>query len=218
MKKLKNLILLALVLNGCNLLANEFNQPFETRDIENIQQQPKRPKPRMGDYIREKELRHDKLAYMKGEDTPYTGMFSIRKGDEVLYTETYKNGKLEGDMTWYDSTGRIVMIETYKNGKIDGDQLTYYPNGKIRSDITYSMGTIVASEWLDQNGDLLFKADYSKGSGDWKMFWDDGKLREQGKYKNFQKDGLWIEYDEAGLLERTIQYSNGRILEYEWHN
>ena len=46
-------------------------------------------------------------------------------------------------------------------------------------------------------------------------YWDNGKLREKGTYKDGEKEGVWEKYDESGQLDRKETYKNGNIINFE---
>lgn len=165
----------------------------------------------------DKELKSNRLAYVKGESKPFTGTFYLMLGDYLEYTEMYENGLLQGDKTWYDPNGNIMMIETYFGGKINGEQVTYYPNTVIRSVVTYSKGRIEKVEWNDKKGKSIFKEFFVNGSGAWKHFYDDGTVHEEGQYVNGSKDGVWKKYDEKGVLEKKMIYRMGSMIGVEWY-
>lgn len=164
----------------------------------------------------EKEQRHDRKIYLRGSSNPFTGTLVLKVGDYVEYTEQYENGLLSGDKTWYDVNGNIMMIETYKNGIINGEQITYFPNTKVRSIITYKDRKITEIEWYSKTGKTLFKEKYKNGTGNWKTYWENGVLQEEGYYVNFLKDGRWIKYTKDGKIDEIKIYKNNRLIGRSW--
>lgn len=158
----------------------------------------------------------NEIVYANKETKPYTGKFALFLGDIVEYSETYINGVLNGPKTWYSYEGNIVLQENYIDGKIEGEQKAYYENGAIKSIVTYKNGKIIGIEALSKEGKILHKADLSKGNGEWKYFWENGQLLEEGRYKNWKKDGVWKKYRENGEVDVTTTYKNGRIQSQIW--
>lgn len=159
---------------------------------------------------------NDGKVYAGKETTAYTGKFALFLGDIIEYTETYVDGILNGPKTWYSYDGKVVLEENYKDAKVEGEQKAYYENGNIKSIVTYKNGRIVGIEALAQDGTVLHKSDLSKGTGIWKYFWENGKVLEEGKYKDWKKDGIWVKYRENGEIDVTTTYKNGRLVSQVW--
>lgn len=153
----------------------------------------------------------DKLVYAQGEDKPFTGEFGLFIGDIIEYSEAYVNGKLNGDKIWYSDEGNIVMTERYVDEKLNGEQRSYYSDGSVKAITKYRNNRVTGIEFYAQNGKLLHKSDMSAGTGEWKFFWDNGKILEEGKYKNWVKDGTWKRYQEDGTVDSIAIYENGRL-------
>lgn len=163
-------------------------------------------------------LKPNKLMYIKGESEPFTGTLFLMVGDYLEYTEVYEHGVLQGDKTWYDPQGNIMMIESYVNGKIRGEQVTYYPNTKIRSVITYYDNSIRKIEWFDKEGRSIFREEYRNGTGRWKSYYDNGvTVHEEGYYVNGSRDGEWKFYNEKGNLVKKINYRMGTQIGISWY-
>lgn len=167
--------------------------------------------------ISEKFYGNDKLVYVKGESKPFTGKFALFLGEIIESSEEYQNGKLHGERVWYSDDGKIIMSENYNNDKLDGEQKAYYTNGKIKSIISYDNNKIVGLEVYDKNGSPLHKANLSTGTGIWKTFWDNGNIMEEGRYKNWTKDGTWKRYQENGTVDSITVYENGKQKSQTWN-
>lgn len=157
------------------------------------------------------------VIYAEGENSPYSGKFALFLGDFIEYTETYKDGVLEGAKTWYSEDGNIVLEETYKNSKIEGDQKAYYDNGKLKSIVTYKNGRISKMVDYAENGSILHQEEFKNGTGKWKYFWSNGNVLEEGRYKNWIKDGIWKKYREDGSIDSITEYKKGRLVETTWN-
>ncbi|MDX8335268.1 MULTISPECIES: toxin-antitoxin system YwqK family antitoxin [Cetobacterium] len=158
------------------------------------------------------------IAYNGNSTTPYTGTFAAVVGVHKHYTEEYKNGKLNGNKTWYSEAGRVGMREPYVDGRKNGVQETYYRNtGNIRSRINYSGGRISGpATWYDNSGKILHQEDFKGGNGEWVAYWDNGKIREKGRLSNGLPNGEWRHYTQKGDVEKITVYRNGSPISQEW--
>lgn len=203
-----NLLLVFLLTLSLQVLANPLGQGDV--DLQTINNRMKRAN------FLDRDLRRDKRTYLKGQSEPFTGTLELKVGDYVEYTEVYQDGLLQGDKTWYDEKGNIMMIETYDRGKLNGEQITYYPSAKVRSVVKYRQGIISGVEWHDRDGDLLFKEVYDNGTGRWVNYYDNGQLYEEGQFLGGSRNGEWRIYDMKGnLIEKRI-YRKGRIASQLW--
>ncbi len=159
----------------------------------------------------------DNLVYVQGEDKPFTGEFALFLGDIIEYSEAYKDGKLNGDKVWYSDKGKIAMTESYVDEKLNGEQRSYYSDGNIKAITKYKNNRIIGIEFFAQNGKLLHKSDMSTGTGEWKFYWNNGNILEEGRYKNWVKDGTWKRYQEDGTVDSIAVYENGRLKSQTWN-
>lgn len=83
--------------------------------------------------------------------------------------------------TYFNNSG---MIEHYTI-RSDSMSLSYYPDGKAR----------------------FFRPVGIKGTGPVKRWFPNGQLRAIGQFKNYEEDGLWIEYDSLGNEVDRIIYN-----------
>lgn len=159
----------------------------------------------------------DKIAYKEGSNTPFTGVFGIVIDGKIESYEQYKNGLLDGETAYFSKDKEIKLLsEMYSKGKLNGPQKTYYENGKLKSIVYYKNDRIDGIVEYDKSGKLLHKSIFENGSGDWKLYWSNGKVSEEGKYVSGRKDGVWKKYREDGSLDTILKYDNGRLLSEKW--
>ena len=164
----------------------------------------------------EREVR-DKIAYKEGSNTPFTGVFGIVIDGRIESYEEYKNGLLDGETAYFSKDKEIKLLsEMYSKGKLNGPQKTYYENGKLKSIVYYKNDRVDGIVEYDKKGKLLHKSIFENGSGDWKLYWSNGKVSEEGKYVSGRKDGVWKKYREDGSLDTILKYDNGRLLSEKW--
>ena len=159
----------------------------------------------------------DKIAYKEGSSTPFTGVFGIVIDGKIESYEQYKNGLLDGETAYFSKDKEIKLLsEMYSKGKLNGPQKTYYENGKLKSIVYYKNDRVDGIVEYDKSGKLLHKSIFENGSGNWKLYWSNGKVSEEGKYVSGRKDGVWKKYREDGSLDTILKYDNGRLLSEKW--
>lgn len=163
-----------------------------------------------------KRVGNDGKIYAGDEKIPYTGKLALFLGDIVEYTESYVDGVLEGPKIWYSDSGIVVLEESYKDNKVEGEQRAYYEDGKLKSIVVYKNDKVISLESFARDGKILYKSDLSKGTGIWKYFWENGQILEEGKYKNWKKDGVWVKYRENGEVDVTTTYNDGKLVSQVW--
>lgn len=153
----------------------------------------------------------------------------------------YKNGKKSGKSKEFDDNGNIITIVEYSNdfiiqreyinrvdekGLKQGYWKTFYPNEKIEKEVFYKNDTITGYyKEFDNNGQLLVKKLYNNGKEisdslsdslqvlEWKEeFYDNGKRKYYGAFKNGLKVGIHKEYDIEGKAIVAKQYDDNGIL------
>lgn len=223
MKNLKRLFIVLCVLIGAGC-TNQQRKPAETFKYEEekyIQIEEKEIKAGIREVnIEKKRIEKNKKVYVKGEETPFTGIFSIRYAKHLLYFEEYKDGTLDGDKVWFGNNGTVGMREKYVDGKKEGEQITYHINGNVRSITPYKNGRIEGVvEWYDKNGFLVEQNEIKNGTGRYVTYWENGNIQEEGNYKNYRKIGEWTEYNQDKKIEKVITYSNsGAVIKTRWYN
>lgn len=164
----------------------------------------------------EREVR-DKIAYKEGSNTPFTGVFGIVIDDKIESYEEYKDGLLDGETAYFSKDKEVKLLsEMYSKGKLNGPQKTYYENGKLKSIVYYKNDRIDGIVEYDKSGKLLHKSIFENGTGDWKLYWSNGKVSEEGRYVSWKRDGVWKKYREDGSLDTILKYDNGRLLSEKW--
>ncbi len=48
-------------------------------------------------------------------------------------------------------------------------------------------------------------------NGTHKIFYSNGSIKEKGRYKNSQKQGVWYFYTEKGVVEKKEKYKKGEL-------
>lgn len=108
-------------------------------------------------------------------------------------TTSYYNVK--GYKKWKE----INFIDDVKEGK----SFEYELDGRLITIIFYKKGTLVGKEIINRYDRL------NKKKGTWKEFYDNGKLKEESRYKNDLLNGYYKEYDIKGKLIKATLYIDG---------
>lgn len=160
--------------------------------------------------------------------------------DNLKLEGYYQNDKKNGYFKYYDEEGKFLRIEKWENDILIEDaietkhldrKVDYHPNGKIRTVAYFYKGVPdgvrreyspegeVIKSYILRNGILMGEGivdDNGKKQGDWKEFYETGKLRAKGKYTNSKPVGKWIYYFEEGGIEITGTYSRKGEKDGEW--
>jgi antitoxin component YwqK of YwqJK toxin-antitoxin module len=120
---------------------------------------------------------------------------------------TYKNDKLNGLATDYDSTGKVARTTEYIDGKVNGLSILYYPNGRIKTIAHCKNDSAVGYEYeFDEKGDTL-RANIHYGYSDngvfYKRWLTDGRI-VTGTYGDSDRSFvIWKWYDNNRNLVKT---------------
>jgi antitoxin component YwqK of YwqJK toxin-antitoxin module len=160
-----------------------------------------------GNTKREERYQDDKLdGYVK----------EFAADGNLLKTEKYEDGvyiknaaelvRLDVKNEYYDN-GKVKTSGTYKDGIPEGVTRIYSEDGLIIGGKTYSNGFVVAEGIYDERG-------YQQGK--WKEYYNDGKLKSEGEYKDGKRIGEWIYYHNNGKIEQRGKFVAGGKPNGEW--
>jgi antitoxin component YwqK of YwqJK toxin-antitoxin module len=148
---------------------------------------------------------------------------------------TFKHGLENGYFKEYDEEGNLLSTAKYAEGvkledvaelvKLDVRK-DYYPDGKVKIAATYNKagqpegvrreylpdGTVEKS-YIFRNGIMIGEGIVTeKGERDdfWKEYYDDGRLRAEGRYNKDVREGAWRFYHPDGATEQEGIYTNGK--------
>ena len=114
---------------------------------------------------------------------------------EVEYIDPHDDciaNSCNGQLIFYDSLGRIVIVEFLKDGKFDGRVIQYYYN--------------------DKNGQIKRYGEY-KNDLPWgkRIEWYTDNRRTEGQYLNGKEEGTWHYYKNNKEYSQN-EYKNGKVL------
>jgi len=187
---------------------------------------------------REKINRYNKENQKTGEWKEFYPDGSLKKD------MTYIDGALHGYYREYNERGVLVMAMLYDHGELVEESLDDDPDIEIRNRydkegrLIYSgpyreetpvgihreyniSGEVINSYIYNDNGIIVSEGiinEEGQRSGDWKNFYPDGSLMEEGAYQNNRRFGQWNFYNKKGKLIQKGGYRNGRIDgKWEWY-
>jgi uncharacterized protein len=124
------------------------------------------------------------------------------------------NGKKEGIWKIYDSTGALKEISNYKHDTLNGLRITFYENGETYTNAHYKMGVFVDSFFLYfKNGQVQVESWFDPTGheqGLYKIYYENGKLRQIGHDINNQYDDTIKTFYDNGQLMYLEYYKNGK--------
>jgi len=75
----------------------------------------------------------------------------------------------------------------------------------------YNLNLYAAGNLIDES-----KADEKANRKDWWQFYfDNGFIKNQGNYKNGEKDGTWVEFDKKGKKAYQYEYNNNELVRFQ---
>jgi|GEM_PF-1035298 len=161
---------------------------------------------------------YQKSNYREGES--HGLQESYYANGQLYYKQNYKDGELHGLEEEYYENGQVWIRVNYKDGEPHGLQENYRENGQLSSKSNYKDGEPHGlQESYYENGKLAYQDKYRNGklykndqlaSGVFKYFYSEGgQLRSKISYKDGEKHGLTLLFDEDGSLRSSYKFQNG---------
>lgn len=131
---------------------------------------------------------------------------------KVEQTGNYANNSQVGKWEEFNSDG--VLIEEMlldENGKLNGVVKKYSSTGKLISEQNYSKGDLQAYKCFNEAGRLLKEAKKEKGVIHLCSYTEQGQMLQEGDLLNGERDGIWKFYFPNGKLKATETYVKGSL-------
>jgi uncharacterized protein len=147
----------------------------------------------------------------KISETFYTN--GIKNGSRTLYyeheyvVEIWKSDTLVGNVTSYYKNGQIKRIVSIVEGKKHGMEKEFDPSGLVVSVAQYFGGILTRREQINRTDNFGFK------QGNWKFFWPNGNLQEEGSFYNNKKHGFFKYYDTLGQFISVEKWDQDNLVE-----
>lgn len=136
-------------------------------------------------------------------DGPYKDYFD---SGELMLEGQYKNKKKVGEWKRYFKSGQVYLIYSYTDGKKDIPETSFFKDGSVKRKIE-NKGKEYFVFGYYETGELFYEKQYK--SGYYKEYREDGSLKIESNYYDFQLNGKWKRFDEDENLEWSVGYENG---------
>ncbi|MBK9190629.1 MAG: hypothetical protein IPM77_03495 [Crocinitomicaceae bacterium] len=145
---------------------------------------------------------------------PYGAWTWYYANGQIKRTENYNpQGKLEGTMVEYDSTGNEIARGEYYEGLQEGPW--FYQVGDHKEVGSFTVGQ-PDGMWFHyyKNGKIAFAGVFEEGIPKGKHTWyhTNGIKKKIGKYSGGVPHGVWRSYDVMGEATEEIVYKNGETV------
>ncbi|MEI6575752.1 MAG: hypothetical protein WCO63_06185 [Bacteroidota bacterium] len=144
--------------------------------------------------------------------------------NDSLIPDAEEVAKIDVRADYYKS-GKVKIMAQYKNNVPDGIRREFSEDGKLEKGFVYYRGIKIGDGITDlegfrqgawkeyfESGKLKAEGKYKDGKriGEWKFYHPNSKLEEIGMFDNKGRpDGDWKWYYEEGDLRKEMSYSNG---------
>ena len=150
---------------------------------------------------------------------------------KVIKKITYEKGKKNGICEIYDPPGILYKAEIYMSDTIHGIVRVFYPSGKLRETIPYVKGKREGTGYeYDTSGTIITINEYlndilktsqkinrynpsGQKDGTWIEFYQDMKIKIEGRYMNGKKHGFFKYYTRDGKIEKVLYYLNDSLVQ-----
>lgn len=125
---------------------------------------------------------------------------------EEFVVDEWINDSIIGNVITYYSDSSIKKITPYSEGKPHGLEKELNREGRITSVTSYYRGTMTRREFINRIDNFGYK------QGNWKFFWDNGNLKEEGSFQNDKKHGFFKYYDTTGQFLSVEKWENNQLI------
>jgi len=154
-------------------------------------------------YYEDGHLKIYKNFYENGNMERVFKVIDFKKCNEQVF---YPDGKLKADIVFYEGAAQM--------------ETDYYPNGQIEylEENSKNMEYLIQRKSYTQDGkpqEIFEMIDPKKKIYSKKEYYENGNIKSEGTMKynpaviDYQKDGIWKEYDESGKLVSTQTWQSG---------
>jgi len=226
MKKITLLLLLLSYFSFSQSLVKTYYDPFTKTKLKEVYQ-VKPNTPVANGYYKSYDEYGNLLVHrnyinnkQNGKSTTYYGAVeaSLMPDDvrdkclgQVSGNFNYKNDQLDGVQKRFDYSEEGIRYLQYKQVFQEGTEIEsfeYYPNKNLKQ---HNRLNGICTGFYE-NGEKFEQFTLENGlyQGQYTSWYKSGKLLEEGKMVNDEKDGEWIEYNEDGTIKAKELYELGK--------
>ncbi|WP_430813411.1 tetratricopeptide repeat protein [Carboxylicivirga sp. RSCT41] len=122
------------------------------------------------------------------------------------------SARLMGANVFYNRKGILIAIEEgYDKGLLNGARTEYREDGSKNTEFIYENDSLTGIRSYDPEGNIFYQSDIEGEILDYKSYYFDGVLFEEGTMKNNERNGLWKKYNPQGGLLEELQYLDGMV-------
>lgn len=140
------------------------------------------------------------------QDKPDGPFKDYYKTGELKVEGQYKNNKRIGSWVAFHKNGQVSSKFSYTDGKMDLEGISFYESGIVRRKGAKENGIIVITGYYE-SGKLFYER--TRKSGYYKEFREDGTLKIEANYLDYELYGKWLQYNAQGQLEWSVSYEKG---------
>jgi antitoxin component YwqK of YwqJK toxin-antitoxin module len=144
------------------------------------------------------------------------GLETVTEQDEFGNTITYKRSKVDaarqGLTQIVNPGGQLVEMAHYEADTLNGQRVIFYAKGDTNIVETYRMGLFEGPyRMYYENGTLKQKGQYLNNEliGTWRAYHENGQLKEEVQFENNEENGPFVEYHANGKLAAEGSYLDG---------
>lgn len=151
--------------------------------------------------------------------TPYAHDVGLQKAikkqaDKITEEGDLRNGKKVGTwVTYHTRNGLIASITSYNSSGVQhGLMVKSDDRGNITEKAFYINGVLEGKKMVYNRTRVKEESEYVNGKldGTRKLYYDNGKLQEEGSFKAGQRDGVTTWYDQEENPKFAYEYENGK--------
>ncbi len=144
------------------------------------------------------------IAYKQGKKNGIKRVYNTESGD-LVRTETYLNGVLNGEWKEYYGNGLIMKIVPYVMGLEHGRGLEYGVDSTIITIVNYKNGHVKRKSEINR------RDDEGRKQNKWVEFYPSGNVYKEMNYYNGVLNGVLKEFEDSGNLIQAVKYVNGKL-------
>ena len=126
----------------------------------------------------------DNIIYLRGTQTPFTGIERARIDDKIIEYEIV-DGVKHGSFKLFYENGNKEIIGNIENNANSGEWKYFYESGKIESE-------------------GYFVEDMPEGR--WVWYYESGKIKEEGSFHKGKRVSWWYQYDAHGNESNSTNF------------